>query len=84
VSLRILLADTNIIPWKTECLALDVTTEYHRWSFTLEDAQEASPGVFARALVGVYPSLERPSALEGLLQELLGTMAKEIILVEGV
>jgi hypothetical protein len=84
VSLRILLADTNTIPWKTECLALDITTAYHRWSFTLEDAQEASPGVFGRALVGVYPSPERPSVLEGLLQELLGTMAKEITLVEEV
>ncbi|MDR1596182.1 MAG: hypothetical protein LBR99_00620, partial [Treponema sp.] len=84
VSLRILLADTNTIPWKTECLALDVTTEYHRWSFTLEDAREASPGVFGRALVGVYPFPERPSVLEGLLQELLGTMAKEIILIKEV
>jgi hypothetical protein len=83
VSLRILLADTNTIPWKTECLALDVTTGYHRWSFTLEDVLETSPGraVFARALVGVYPPPERPAALEGLLRQLLGTMAKEITLV---
>jgi hypothetical protein len=84
VSLRILLADTNTIPWKTECLALDIITEYRRWSFTLEDPLEAPPGVFARALVRVYPSPERPSALEGLLQELLGTMAKKITLVEEV
>jgi hypothetical protein len=86
VSLRILLAETNTIPWKTECLALDVTTEYHRWSFTLEDGLEASPGapVFARALVGVYPPPKRPAALEGLLRELLGTVAKEITLVKEV
>jgi hypothetical protein len=86
VSLRILLADTNTIPWKVECLALDVTTEYHRWSFTLEDALEALPGVlvFARALVGVSPPPEQPAALEGVLRELLGTIAKEITLVEEV
>jgi hypothetical protein len=86
VSLRILLADTNTIPWKVEYLALDVTTEYRRWSFTLEDALETSPEVlvFARALVGVYPPPEQPAVLEGLLRELLGTMAKKITLVEEV
>ncbi|MDR2740252.1 MAG: hypothetical protein LBB68_10545 [Treponema sp.] len=86
VSLRILLADTNTLPWKAECLAVDVTTECHRWSFTLEDALEASSEgvVFARAFVGVYPPPERSAALEELLRELLRTMAKEITLVEEV
>ncbi|MDR2078900.1 MAG: hypothetical protein LBP74_04150 [Treponema sp.] len=86
VSLRILLADTNTLPWKAEYLAVDVTTDHRRWSFTLEEAQGASQGgvVFARALVGVYPPPERPAALEGVLRELLGTMAKEITLIEEV
>jgi hypothetical protein len=74
VSLRILLADTNTIPWKAECLALDIVTDSRRWSFTLENA---------RALVRIYPPPEQPAALEGPLRELLGTVAEEIIL-EGV
>ncbi|MFP3043815.1 hypothetical protein LQZ19_18540 [Treponema primitia] len=93
VSLRILLADSNAVPWKAECIALNVTAGHdgiqNRWAFTLEDAAlPANIGsgapVFARALVSVYPPPEHPAALEGKLQELLGTVAKKITLVEEV
>ncbi|GHT82199.1 hypothetical protein FACS1894137_00640 [Spirochaetia bacterium] len=84
VSLRILLADTNAIPWKAECLALDVASGSSRWSFTLEGS--GTP-LFARALVGIYPPPEHPAALERDLWELLGTVAGDIVLkdmAEGV
>ncbi|WP_010257833.1 hypothetical protein [Treponema primitia] len=93
VSLRILLADSNTVPWKVECIALNVAAGHDgiqdRWAFTLEDAVlPAAIGsgvpVFARALVSVYPPPEHPAALEGKLQELLGTVAKKITLIEEV
>jgi hypothetical protein len=85
VSLRILLADTNAIPWKAECFALDVVTDSRHWSFTLENAVKGGGisgevPVFTRAVVGVYPPPEHPAALERNLRELLGTVAEEIIL----
>jgi hypothetical protein len=85
VSLRILLSDANDIPWKAECLALDIATESRRWSFTLENAGKGGGTpqeipVFARAVVRVHPPPKQPAALERSLRELLGTAAEEIIL----
>jgi hypothetical protein len=84
VSLRLLLADTNTIPWKAECLALDIMRGVgdkvsRRWSFMLEGSGK-KPQVFAQAVVGVHPPPEQPAALEGQLRELLGTVAEKIIL----
>jgi hypothetical protein len=82
VSLRILLADTTAIPWKAECLALDIRTgpqTARRWSFMLEQGNSAPEGLaFARATVGIDPRLGAET--EGNLRELLATVAKEIIL----
>ncbi|GHV81129.1 hypothetical protein AGMMS49944_29200 [Spirochaetia bacterium] len=89
VSLRLLLADTNAIPWKAECLALDVAAgqdgvrDKRRWSFTLEGMGKSDPPVFARAIVGIYPPPKRPAALERNLRELLGAVAEKIILEGG-
>jgi hypothetical protein len=82
VSLRILLADTNSLPWKAECLALDIRTgpqTARRWSFMLEQGNGASEGpAFARAIVGIDP---RPGAeTERNLRELMASVAKEVIL----
>jgi hypothetical protein len=84
VSLRILLADTNTIPWKAEYLALDVTAGTcelcapRRWSFILEGGGKSSgTPVFDRAVVGIHPPPEQPAALEGKLRELLGAIAGE-------
>jgi hypothetical protein len=84
VSLRILLADTNTIPWKAECLALDIARETslqeatgsRRWSFTLENAGKGGGTLVVR----IYPPPEQPAALEGTLRELLGTVAEKVIL----
>jgi hypothetical protein len=79
VSLRLLLADTNAIPWKAECLALDIAQggrEYRRWSFTLENAGKGGGTLIVR----IYPPPAKPAVLEGALRGLLGTVAEEVIL----
>jgi hypothetical protein len=74
VSLRILVADSNGLPWKAERVALDIRTAQRRWSFMLENAGE---GGFARALYGVLPPL--PPRQERSLRELLGGFAERIL-----
>ncbi|GHV76296.1 hypothetical protein AGMMS49942_11170 [Spirochaetia bacterium] len=76
VSLRVLLADTNAIPWKVDCLALDVATDSRRWSFTLENAGKSGGTLIVR----IYPPPKRPAALERTLRELLGMVAEKVIL----
>jgi hypothetical protein len=82
VSLRVLLADTNALPWKVECLALDIRTgpqTARRWSFMLEQGNGVPEGpAFARATVGIDPRLRAKT--EGQLRELMATIAKEVIL----
>jgi hypothetical protein len=74
VSLRILVADTNGIPWKAERMALDIRTGQRRWSFMLENAGERG---FARAVFGVLPPLGSHS--ERGLRELLGGFAEKLV-----
>jgi hypothetical protein len=72
VSLRILLSDTNAIPWNPERIVLVVKSEGRRWSFMLEKADlgDTSPH-FARAEIGVYPPPEKAAVLEEELRNLL-------------
>jgi hypothetical protein len=78
VSLRILLADTNGIPWRAERLALDVGTNRRRWSFMLENAPAGEGRLFARAVFGARPPLS--ARAERGLRELLGGIAEKLIL----
>jgi hypothetical protein len=76
VSLRIVLADTNSIPWKAERMALDIRTGQRRWSFMLENAGSAQ--AFSRAVFGVQPPLQ--ARMERSLRELLGSIAEKVVL----
>jgi hypothetical protein len=78
VSLRIVLADTNNIPWKAERMALDVKTLGRRWSFMLENPADREGHAFARAVFGAQPPLS-PGA-EKDLRKLLGGMAGKAVL----
>jgi hypothetical protein len=78
VSLRIVLADTNSIPWKAELMALDIKTSQRCWSFMLENAPAAEGQPFARAVFGAQPPL-KPRA-ERHLRELLGGVAEKLVL----
>jgi hypothetical protein len=75
VSLRIVLADANGIPWKAERMALDVTTPGRRWSFMLENGGDRA---FARAVFGAQPLLKKQA--ERSLRELLGSGAGKVVL----
>jgi hypothetical protein len=74
VSLRILVADTNGVPWKAERMALDIKTGQRRWSFMLENAGERS---FARAVFGVRPPLKARAERD--LRKLLGGLAEKLV-----
>jgi hypothetical protein len=78
VSLRIVLADTNSIPWKAERMALDVKTLRQRWSFMLESPADRGGRAFARAVFGARPPLS-PGA-EKDLRKLLGSIAGKVAL----
>jgi hypothetical protein len=78
VSLRIVLADTNSIPWKAERMALDVKTLRRRWSFMLENPAKQEGRFFGRALFGAQPALN-PKAEKG-LRKLLGSIAGKVAL----
>jgi hypothetical protein len=78
VSLRIVLADTNGIPWNAERMALDIKTGQRRWSFLLENAPGGDGQLCARAVFGVQPPL-KPKA-ERSLRELLGSIAGRVVL----
>jgi hypothetical protein len=78
VSLRIVLADTNSMPWKAERMALEVKAPGRRWSFMLENPAEREGRVFGRALFGAQPALD-PGTEKG-LRKLLGTMAGKVAL----
>jgi hypothetical protein len=75
VSLRILLADANGIPWKAERMALDVRTPQRRWSFMLENGGDRT---FAGVAFSVQPPLKK-QAEQG-LRELLGSIAGKVVL----
>ena len=81
VSLRILLADTNGIPWKAERMALDVKTGRRRWSFMLENAPDGDAQLCAGAAFSVQPPL-KPGA-ERSLRALLGSIAAKVVLRDG-
>ncbi|WP_041611015.1 hypothetical protein [Treponema primitia] len=78
VSLRIVLTDTNTIPWKASRLFLDIYSERRRWAFMLENPG----GKGSRAVVGIFPSLEpgRGISLEKELLTLLGPLAEQVTL----
>jgi hypothetical protein len=78
VSLRIVLADTNSVPWKPERMALDVKTSRRRWSFMLENPADRDGHAFARAIFGARPPLT-PAAERG-LRKLLGSLAGKAVL----
>jgi hypothetical protein len=78
VSLRLVLADTNGIPWKAERMALDVTTGRRRWSFMLENAGAGAGKAFARAVFGAQPPLT--ARAERSLRKLLGSLADKLVL----
>jgi hypothetical protein len=78
VSLRIVLADTNSVPWKPERMALDVKTPRRRWSFMLENPADRDGHAFARAVFGARPPLS-PGAEKG-LRKLLGNLAGKVAL----
>jgi hypothetical protein len=78
VSLRIMVADTNSIPWKAEQMALDIKTGRRRWSFLLENAPAGAGQACARAVFGAEPPL-KPAA-ERSLRELLGGIADQVVL----
>jgi hypothetical protein len=74
VSLRILLADANGVPWKAERMVLDLTTPRRRWSFMLENGGNRA---CARAVFGVLPPLNKQA--ERSLRELLGSLAEKVV-----
>jgi hypothetical protein len=74
VSLRILAADSNGIPWKAERIALDIKTEGRRWSFMLENAGKEG---FARVVFGALPPLAPRSERD--LRKLLGGFAEKLV-----
>jgi hypothetical protein len=76
VSLRIVVADTNGIPWKAERMALDVKTSQRRWSFMLENAGSGDGQLFARAVFGAQPPLK--PGVERKLRKLLGSVAGKV------
>ncbi|MDR1249701.1 MAG: hypothetical protein LBK63_10395 [Treponema sp.] len=78
VSLRIVLADTNSIPWKAERMALDIKTFRRRWSFMLENPAGKEGRFFGRAVFGAQPALN-PKAERG-LRKLLGSIAGKTVL----
>jgi hypothetical protein len=78
VSLRIVLADTNSIPWKAERMALDVKTAQRSWSFMLENPGNGEGQAFSRAMFGVRPPLKPRS--EKALRKLLGGIAGKVVL----
>jgi hypothetical protein len=78
VSLRIVLADTNGMPWKAERMALEVKTDRRRWSFMLENAPEKAGRLCAGAVFGAQPPL-KPEAERG-LRKLLGSIAGKVVI----
>jgi hypothetical protein len=78
VSLRIVLADTNSIPWKAERMALEVKTLRRRWSFMLENPADRDGRVFGRAVFGAQPALNPKAERE--LRKLLGSIAGKAVL----
>ncbi|MDR0597319.1 MAG: hypothetical protein LBG14_02305 [Treponema sp.] len=81
VSLRILLADTNGLPWKAERMALDVRTGPRRWSFLLENAPGGDARLCARAAFSARPPL-KPRAQRS-LRALLEGIAARVVLRDG-
>jgi hypothetical protein len=78
VSLRIVLADANGIPWNAERMALDIKTGRRRWSFLLENAPGGDGQLCARAVFGAHPPLKPRAERE--LRKLLGSLAERLVL----